>query len=413
MAHSRFTVPSQLFFSTPEQRLALARELFFDEGERPSGLVSEAVLQSWYRCVRSGQRTRDRLSVETVSKLRISSALRFSQQLREASASGLDRLEATIAGTPCQVILTNPEGMVIYASRRAQDHGELLMQDIARVGVDLSEHTVGTNAPGIVVQTGQGCIVHGGEHFNNAIRAVHCAAAPIRDIHGQLAGVLDISIERRAFGFDAFALIGTYATMIENNLIARQSQDMLLLAFQVDPQLLGTPQAGFAAIYEDGQLKWLNDTAVRLTGGAVGQSIEDVLGHSLMVLLGLIRKRQPQCVCLPNGLRVWIQAQLRTGDRAGVLWSAEPFQRADTVLPPPVSEESWDAMRPSETPGESVVEASPQQSPILPIPSTLQDSQAEQIARALQACGGKVARAARVLGVSRGLIYRYLNKLKA
>ena len=43
-------LPAQPFFTSPQQRAALARERFFDQGERPTGLVSEAVIQSWSRC---------------------------------------------------------------------------------------------------------------------------------------------------------------------------------------------------------------------------------------------------------------------------------------------------------------------------------------------------------------------------
>ena len=53
-------LPSQLFFRTPEQRTALAREQFFEEGIRPSGVVSETVIQSWDRCRQLGYR-RDKL----------------------------------------------------------------------------------------------------------------------------------------------------------------------------------------------------------------------------------------------------------------------------------------------------------------------------------------------------------------
>ena len=45
--------PRQLFASTPAQRVALARQQFFEEGVRPSGLVGEAVIQSWMRCSRT------------------------------------------------------------------------------------------------------------------------------------------------------------------------------------------------------------------------------------------------------------------------------------------------------------------------------------------------------------------------
>jgi len=40
------------FFSTPAERVELARRRYFEEGVAPSGVVSDAVFQSWARCQR-------------------------------------------------------------------------------------------------------------------------------------------------------------------------------------------------------------------------------------------------------------------------------------------------------------------------------------------------------------------------
>ena len=36
------TLPANPFYASPEQRVALARQRFFEDGVRPSGMVSEA-----------------------------------------------------------------------------------------------------------------------------------------------------------------------------------------------------------------------------------------------------------------------------------------------------------------------------------------------------------------------------------
>ncbi|MGH8796423.1 MAG: GAF domain-containing protein, partial [Caldimonas sp.] len=69
------TAPPQPFFTTPEQRLALARERYFDEGIRPSGLVSEAVIQSWSRCLQARRRPGEAISFEPVTESRSRSTL--------------------------------------------------------------------------------------------------------------------------------------------------------------------------------------------------------------------------------------------------------------------------------------------------------------------------------------------------
>ena len=84
--HGQATTPRQLFFQTAEQRTALARQRFFDEGTRPSGLVGEAVIQSWLRCASARQRPGDMVSFEQVTRSRAHASLNRNRQLLQASA---------------------------------------------------------------------------------------------------------------------------------------------------------------------------------------------------------------------------------------------------------------------------------------------------------------------------------------
>lgn len=244
--------PRQLFFQTAEQRTALARQRFFDEGTRPSGLVGEAVIQSWLRCTSERQDPRKLVSFEQVSRSRAHASLNRNRQLLQAGNLELHHMEAALRGTDCRVLLTDAHGVVIHATDMPPPREQPLLKTASRVGVNIAESHIGTNAPGIVVRTGEACTVTGAEHFFQCLQTVHCAAAPIRDIHGQLAGVLDISIEAGRFAFDAAALVGMYATTIENRLLQLQSTEHLVLQFQASPALLGTPMEALAGIGADG-----------------------------------------------------------------------------------------------------------------------------------------------------------------
>ncbi len=394
-------MPTQLFFSTPEQRVALARELFFERGDRPAGLVPEAVLHSWGRCLSRGQAPDRMPAAELVSRARLHSAMRRSRQLREASAPSLQQLAAALAGTPCRVILTCPEGVVVHSSAYAAEPQDTMLPLLSRVGTDLSESQLGTNALGLVAHTGQGCTVRGNEHFKGVAAVLHCAAAPIRDMHGQLAGVLDISAEGHSFGFDASALVGCHASAIENQLLQLQSDDLLVLAFQADASLLGTPLQALAGVRSDGTLAWANGMAQRLAQAAAGSSVESAFGHPLGSLLALSGEAGAQPLRLPSGLTVWARAQLRRDGRP----LPQPLQLQAPVPLPAQTQPSAPVAQPSE-PAEAPATrgAAPAELP------SLNHQRADLVLRTLQDCGGNVARAARRLGVSRGLIYRLLQK---
>ena len=374
--------PVQPFFSTPAQRLALARQRYFEDGVRPSGLVSEGVIQSWSRCVQSHRDPVEQIAFNPVTPSRVHSALARSQLLLQAAATDLTQLENTLAGTACTAILTDPQGVVVHATRSAAHHGEVLLPLARRVGVSLDEDHIGTGAPGVTLRTGQPSLVLGGEHFFGHMHGLYCAAAPIRDLRGQLAAVLDLTCESRPFGFDAAAVVALYATTIENQLLRAQSTEHIVVHLQTSAALLGTPMEGLAGLDSNGRIAWINNVASRLLGMAQGETglrVGEVFGLDLNRLAELTRDGGTAMHRLPNGLNVWLAARLHARDGAPQL-----FQLGHAPEPAPVPE------------------AAP--------PGTLRESDRALIERSVREHGGNVSKAARALGISRGRVYRHLKR---
>lgn len=398
--------PRRLFFQTSEQRTALARQRFFDEGTRPSGLVGEAVIQSWLRCAKAHQLPTDRVSFEQVTRSRAQASLNRNRQLLQAGNLELNNMEAALAGTDCRVLLTDAQGVIIHATQLPPSNQHPLLKTASRVGVNLTEGQVGTTAPGIVVRTGEACTVTGAEHFFQCLQTLHCAAAPIRDIHGQLAGVLDVSIEAGRFHFDAAAVVGMYATTIENRLLQLQSIEHLVLHFQASPSLLGTPMEALAGIDTNGCVLWLNGVGRRLTGCSMEHkhTVDEVFGMPLEQLLALPRQPHAQAMRLPNGLGVWIKGTLTASDGAD-------FKHAVAVSRP-MQEDHASGTVPGTTGAEAVLSAvsSDIETAHDETHPTLLDHKQRLIETTLAACGGNIAKAARALGVSRGMLYRRLQK---
>ena len=380
--------PLQPFFSTPQQRLALARQRYFEEGVRPSGLLSEGLIQSWSRCMQAHRSPHENVAFNPVTTSRAHSALQRSRLLVSSAAGELSQLESTLAGTACTAILTDAQGVVVHALRTAADDAVLLPL-AGRVGVDLTEEHVGTTAPGVTLRTGQASVVLGAEHFFGCLQVLYCAAAPIRDIHGQLAGVLDVSSESRPFGFDAAAVVNMYATTIENRLLRAQSTEHIVVHLQTAPSLLGTPMEGLAGLDARGRIAWVNGAAARLLGLAYpssGSPAEAVFGLDLAALARLTRNASASVHRLPNGLSVWLGARMQSNDGAGPLVSLAGLGAPGTATPP----------APASADGPAAA-------------STLRDNDRHLIQQTVLACGGNVSKAARTLGVSRGLIYRHLK----
>ncbi len=406
-------LPIQLFFRTPEQRTALAREQFFEEGIRPSGLVSETVIQSWDRCRQLGYRCDKLPALDPVGRAALSTALARNEDLMQAARLELDQLQASLSGTHCRVLLTDERGVIVHISQNADEANQSVLDKAARLGVNLVENRLGTAAPGIVVHTGQASQVQGGEHFYNMFRELRCAAAPIRDINGQLAGVLDLSTEARDFGFDAAAVVGMFATTIGNRLLVAQSRGLLVLHFQTALSLLDTPMEGLLGVDTHGRVIWINRLGHSLLGAdqqAAMLHVNDVLGMDLHALLGLCGTSRLQHLKLPSGLGIWAKACMQGAHGVNNPLMIDP---SATAQPPKTHITASPSVAPSTSPlsrAEDSIELRPAPESDAEGASSLAESQQRLIGETLKAHRGNVAKTARLLGVSRGLVYRHMRK---
>ena len=391
------------FFSSRTERIALARRRYFEDGQAPTGVISDAVFQSWARCRRLHGGPNHEVVFQPVSLSRTHLALQKNRELQAAWIEELPELQTLLGTTTCAAMLTDATGVLIGATCAGRAH-ERVMPVATRIGVNLAEEAVGTTAPGVVVRTGEPVCVLGAEHFFDDIRVMHCAAVPIRDTAGRLAGVLDVSSESIPFRFDAASVVGLYAAAIENRLLIAQSVDHLVLRFQTTPTLLDSPVAALVGIASDGRVAWHNRVACRLLGlprlspGDPRTPVESALGMQLTRLASLPASGSAD-VRLPNGLMVWARCEMRARDgRANLL----PMPHPDPQHTAPQLSSVPDAARGGASDGDGVDNADP-------VP-TLRDCDRDVIARTLKECDGNVSLTARKLRVSRGLIYRRLRE---
>lgn len=383
------------------QRLALARRRFFVEGQRPAGPVADAVWHSWQRCLQAGLRP-DRLPVfEPVSRSRINYLAGRDHVLLKAAQRPFEELQAAVARSRCKVLLTDRDGVLLRVTPAPREDGPVL-HAACRPGVDLREALAGTTAPSLTALSGASCTMRGGEHFHDLLAQMYCAAAPIRNRHGVVVAVLDLSIEGQPFGFDARWLVQAYASTIENNLRIAQTRQQVLLRLHSSPAALSSAAAGLAAVDEGGRISWLNPTAAGLIGIDAADArqfrVDALLGCRVDELLAATVTPSPQALVLPNGLTVWLKAEFRPlGDANDDGAESVSTAPAPAPAPPPLA-----ASTPTPAPP-------PAPAPGTAPPGTLAQLNQQLIEQALAACGGNVSQAARRLGVSRGLLYRRLR----
>ncbi|MDD3169522.1 MAG: sigma-54-dependent Fis family transcriptional regulator [Eubacteriales bacterium] len=89
-------------------------------------------------------------------------------------------------------LLTDGEGCILNAIGDEKILSEAF--DLKMVpGAYMNEESIGTNAMAIVVKTGEPVQLSGKDHFIKAYHRWTCSGAPIKDNHGNLIGVLDLT----------------------------------------------------------------------------------------------------------------------------------------------------------------------------------------------------------------------------
>lgn len=388
---------------------ALARQRFFCDGVHPTGQVSDAVWHSWQRCLQSGLQPHQRPEFQPVSRSKANYLAGRDHVLLKAARRPFDELEAMVARSRCKVLLTDRDGVLLRVTPAAHEDGAMLHL-ACRVGVNLGELLVGTNAPAVSAHTGAHCTVGAHEHFYDRLIGVRCEAAPIRNRHGVVVGALDLSVEDKPFGFDAKWLVQSYAATIENNLRIAQTRQQVLVRLHSSPAALQAPHVGLVAIDDGGRVAWLNPMAAALIGVDSQEARQfrcaELLGCELEQLLADSQRGAPRTLLLPNGLALWSRSEYRDiGD------GSDPQDARAALDDRPVRLAAETAARPAAAePADTLPPAAPAAPAATPASATLAQIGRQLIDQTLAECDGNVSRAARRLGVSRGLLYRRLRQ---
>lgn len=361
------------------RQIALARQSLLAEGAELTEALANAwldrtwIMQSWRRCLAQGQRPHTPVAFDPVPARARAHAEDAHTALLAAARPELQRLAAAIAPIRYFALLTDAQGCVIDTAG-AIDHRHRAAHAIARVGVDLSEQRIGTSAIGAALAERAPVWLHRGEHFFNDTAVYSCAGAPLFGPDGACLGMIDVTGVDAPERPELQHLVAQSAHSIGDALVlARPHALRLHLAWPAGWRVAGGGDgAGLLCLDADGQVTGANATARQMLPALHGLAHGPLHASELFALpwaqLFDLAQRAGQAATLPlwSGLRVQVAAQAAAHQAATV------------------------SLRPGSA------------------PRPLKAVEAELIHQAVRQAGGRVADAARALGVSRATVYRRL-----
>ena len=310
-----------------EQTLARARAIRArGTALPPEGMPSGVILDSWTRCLDAGLSAGAGLTVPVVEGVDLACRRERSEFVRRLARAELETLSRQIAGSNFLLAFADCDGVILdlFADNRFTMSGA----DAGIVaGSVWSESVAGTNGLGTALATGNAVAVTGLEHYFLSLGDVSCSAAPVRDAHGQVVGVLDASSYFESRQRHTQALVQMAATHIENGLLAHQMRGHLLLALHPRAEFLGTLSAGLVAFDGEGRLVSVNRPGRQLLSDlevSPGTRFEELFREPLEHVLARLHTGGE--VRLRDALGSALVARM-VGRPSGPGWPGWPLQR--------------------------------------------------------------------------------------
>ncbi|ADH98139.1 sigma-54-dependent Fis family transcriptional regulator [Salisediminibacterium selenitireducens] len=165
---------------------------FLEEGTVDETRLRKRIIESWTFCRSAGVDPYDGKGSTLLTFEELKEKKEHNQMLLEIALPYLQKLKKLFKGSGSILLLIDPDGYVLNVTGEPETRRSA--NDINFVeGIRWTEEQVGTNAIGTAIRTCEPITVFGHEHFARASQNWVCSAAPIKDDHGRLLGVLDIS----------------------------------------------------------------------------------------------------------------------------------------------------------------------------------------------------------------------------
>ena len=360
-------------------QISQARLAVLRDGKSVPGLLADPWIErSWQRCMASGKRPEQGVSFDVLAPQTARRTEEANHVLVQAARPVLEKLGQAIASTRYFAILTNAHGVVVDVNGPIDRH-DRRAELITRIGVDLSEESVGTTAIGAALNELKPVWLHRGEHFFNANASYSCAGAPLFGPDGRCVGMLDVT------GIDAVErpelkhLVLQSARNIENALMPRNPKG-LVVRLNWSGQSLGEDADGIICIDRDGYFTGANQAARQMVSGLRPGPATSLHCSDLFAMHPdlLFNAAKGDAMGYPQRIEVPLWSGLR-------LHALPIGQGANPSAPTP--------------------DAKSAPAPAVP----LKDVETALIRKAVSDAHGNVMKAARTLGISRATVYRRLG----
>ena len=256
------------------------RKKFIKGGAVDKKAVRPVVLESWKRSKDLGVSPKNNI-INSLNSKELVIKLKENQDLIKTSCPLLEILARAVYGSDFRIDLSSKD-MYILKQWGDSETLENARKSGSFLGVCKSESAIGTNSIGLAVYLKVPIQLAGPEHYNIQFHQWTCSAAPIKDIFGNILGIINMTGSYRLIYKHTLGMVIAAAKAIENQI----RQNEILRKLEIENKYVNaTIESSFDAILiidEKGRIVRVNKVGEEILGlpkeAILNQNCEDILG---------------------------------------------------------------------------------------------------------------------------------------
>jgi transcriptional regulator of acetoin/glycerol metabolism len=225
---------------------------------KPVGLddVREVILESWKRSKYFGVNPYHQ-TIQIVSEIDIKKRLKDDASLLKAANDFLKNLYEEILDRQGMVVLSDAEGVIIFAI------GSAGTASTPELGADWREKTIGTNGVGTCLLLKQPIQIWAEEHYCQFNHLWYCSGAPIFGPNGNLLGCLNVSGTSESVHAHTLGMVIGVANAIEKQLRVAQFAEDNQRIIRQQAEILEIISDGILIVEPTGKISHVNQKAIQ------------------------------------------------------------------------------------------------------------------------------------------------------
>ena len=312
----------------------MARRRLDDDGQVRADLLGDALARSWQRCLVGGLDARA-AAAPHASSARHAQAVARAEALVRHAAPVLEAMRPQAEALGAVLLLADASGTLLQSV--GDDGFATRAQRVAlRPGACWSEPLRGTNAIGTALVEQRPTVVLGAEHYLARNAFLGCIAAPVFDPTGRLAGVLDLSGDRRRMSAASLpalqALVCQGAAQVARTWFEAAHAMDLRVRLHRSRAGLWSPAHAALAFDEAGRWCAAEDIAREALAPRPGVDAAALLGVGTEELHAWAHDAQPREIELPGLGRWWLRVDPAQRRMPTVAVAVEPGPREQRAV---------------------------------------------------------------------------------